>query len=62
MQIHQNASGFGDLTIRVVVDGKSVISVSASADVAYDYKTMNGKPIDRLLRYLAIIEFRKLFR
>lgn len=62
MQLIQTKTSFGDLTLQVVVNGISVISVTACADVVFDYKTSRGHDIDRLLRYLAITEYRRLYR
>lgn len=62
MQIIKNESIYGGLTIHVVVNGISVISVTACADVVFDYKTIHGQDIDRLLRYLAISDYRRLYR
>lgn len=62
MKIHEILTGFGALTVVIRVNGQNVVSVDASADVVYDFKVSNGISINRLLRYLAITEYRRLYR
>lgn len=62
MQLYEYSTLQGDLTAVITVNGQTVLSIQASASLASDYKTINGFGINRLLKYLAITEFRRRFR
>lgn len=62
MHIYEFSTGCGDLTAAIRLNGQTVVSVYASAEVVDDYKTTKGVAINRLLKYLAITEYRRLYR
>ncbi len=62
MHIYEYSTGYGALTTAIKVNGQTVVSIHASAEVVDDYKTTKGVAINRLLKYLAITEYRRLYR
>lgn len=62
MHIYEYSTGYGALTTAITDNGQTVVAVHASADVVHDYKAINGTGINRLLRFLAIKEYRRLYR